>query len=180
MTHPADRKTDVSATDAQHFLKQHENVAAMMQRHLAFGWWALLLYLALGIVLEAMHGFKIEFLLDVSNETRRLLWRLAHAHGTLLALVNIAFALTVKTFSDPGRPSLTFAGRCLMGATILLPTGFFAGGWFVYGGDPGYGIVLVPLGAVMLLVGVLLAARFATSAKAKANPSSPPPKTLRH
>lgn len=180
MTHPADRKSELGPPDAQHFLKQHENDTTTMQRHLAFGWWALLLYLTLGIVLEAMHGFKIEFLLDVSNETRRLLWRLAHAHGTLLALVNIAFALTVKTVSEPGAPSVSFAGRCLMGSTILLPAGFFVGGLFVYGGDPGYGIVLVPIGAVMLLMGVLLAARFATSARPKAKSSLPPAKPSRH
>ena len=65
-------------------------------RHLVFGWWCLLLFLFVGIGLEAMHGFKIGWYLDVSNETRRLMWRLGHAHGVLLSLVNIAFAHTLR------------------------------------------------------------------------------------
>jgi hypothetical protein len=165
MTQPTERKPESTASDAQHFLGEQSVGSATLQRHLAFGWWALLIYLTLGIALEAMHGFKIGYLLDVSNETRRLLWRLAHAHGTLLALVNIAFAFTVKSSGELKAPSLIFAGRCLLGATILLPAGFFVGGLFVYGGDPGYGIVLVPIGAVMLLAGVLLTARFVTTSK---------------
>jgi hypothetical protein len=105
-----------------------------------------------------MHAFKVGYLLDVTNETRRLLWRLAHAHGTLLALVNIAFAFTMVSSSDFSKPSCMVASRCLIGATILLPAGFLVGGTFIYGGDPGYGIVLVPIGAIMLLTGVLLTA----------------------
>jgi hypothetical protein len=31
--------------------------AALAQRHLRFGWWTLLLFLTLGLVLEALHGF---------------------------------------------------------------------------------------------------------------------------
>jgi hypothetical protein len=62
----------------------------LIHRHLRAGWWGLLIYLGLGIALEMLHGFKIGFYLDVSNHTRRLMWTLAHAHGTLLALVNIA------------------------------------------------------------------------------------------
>ena len=59
--------------------------------HLWFGWWALLIFLALGIVLEMLHGFKVGWYLNVENESRRLMWNLAHSHGTLLAFVNLAF-----------------------------------------------------------------------------------------
>ena len=61
-------------------------------RHLRFGWWALTVYVCLGIVLETMHGFKIGWYLDVGNETRRLMFTLGHFHGTMLALVNVALA----------------------------------------------------------------------------------------
>ena len=64
-------------------------------RHLRFGWWALLVFLSLGAVLEGMHGFKVGWYLDVSNETRRLLFTLGHAHGVLLAVLNVVFGLTV-------------------------------------------------------------------------------------
>ena len=62
-------------------------------RHLRFGWWALALYICLGIVLETMHGFKIAWYLDVGNDTRRLMFTLGHFHGTMLALVNVAYLL---------------------------------------------------------------------------------------
>ena len=70
--------------------------ARLAATHLRVGWWALLLFLSLGLVLESLHGFKLQWYVSVGTETRRELWRLAHAHGTMLALVNVAFALTVR------------------------------------------------------------------------------------
>ncbi|PYL06334.1 MAG: hypothetical protein DME34_09145, partial [Verrucomicrobia bacterium] len=57
-------------------------------RNLRFGWWSLLVFLMIGAGLETLHGFKIGWYVDVGNETRRLMFTLAHAHGTALALVN--------------------------------------------------------------------------------------------
>ena len=59
------------------------------RRHVRFGWWTLLVYAALGLALEALHGFKVAAYLDVDNDTRRLMWRLAHTHGTLLGALNV-------------------------------------------------------------------------------------------
>ena len=123
------------------------------ERHLRAGWWALLLYLTLGLALEALNGFKIGWYLDVDNETRQTMLRLAHAHGALLGLCNIAFASTL----DSGRIAAArvgLASACLLAATVLLPAGFLLGGVVIYDGDPGLGIVLVPLGAIALVVGV--------------------------
>ena len=39
-----------------------------------------------------------------------------------------------------------------------MPAGFFLGGTIIYGGDPGLGIILLPIGAVLLLIAVLLTA----------------------
>jgi len=128
-------------------------------RHLMFGWHSLLLFLTLGIVLEGLHAFKSGWYLDVGNEARRLMLRLAHAHGTLLSLVNIAFAWTATTISSQSRDRLVVASLALVAATILLPGGFFLGGLFIYSGDPGFGVWLVPIGALMLLLAVLLTAR---------------------
>ena len=47
----------------------------------------------------------------------------------------------------------------LRAATLLMPAGFFLGGVTVYSGDPGLGIVLVPVGGLLLFVAVLLTAR---------------------
>src|SRR5437763_12905319 len=65
-------------------------------RNLRFGWWSLLVFLSLGGALETLHGFKIGWYVDVGNETRRLMFTLAHAHGMLLALINIAAGFTVR------------------------------------------------------------------------------------
>ena len=70
---------------------------ALVRLHLRFGWWALCGFVLLGIVLEGLHGLKLGFYLDLSNATRRHMWTLAHAHGTLLGLINIAYALTLRT-----------------------------------------------------------------------------------
>jgi len=127
--------------------------------HLRIGWWALLVFLSAGTALELMHGFKLGFYLDVSNETRRLTWTLAHAHGSLLAILNLVFAATLKLVPGWVGTSRLVASRCLIGALILLPTGFLLGGAFVHAGDPGLGILLVPPGAALLFAAVLLAAR---------------------
>jgi hypothetical protein len=130
----------------------------LTRAHLRFGWWMLLIFLTVGLVLEALHGFKVGAYLNVSSETRRLMWTLAHAHGTLLALVNIGFALTVRLLPEWAARERGIASVCLRGATLLMPIGFFLGGVFVYSGDPGLGIVLVPIGGLMLFVAVFLTA----------------------
>jgi hypothetical protein len=45
-------------------------------------------------------------------------------------------------------------GRLLRSATLLIPGGFFLGGTWIHAGDPGVGIVLVPVGALLLVVAV--------------------------
>jgi membrane protein DedA with SNARE-associated domain len=126
--------------------------AQLAERNLRFGWWSLLIFLSLGAVLEMLHGFKIGWYVDVGNETRRLMFTLAHAHGTLLAVVNIAAGLTVRIVDRfTLRPSVSFA---LIWAAILLPAGFFLGGIVIYDGDPGLGVWLVPIGAVLLFYSI--------------------------
>ncbi len=124
-------------------------------RHLRFGWWGLLFFLTLGLVLEALHGFKIGWYLNVDNEVRRLMLTLAHTHGTLLAVVNIAFALTLQFSGERLERAARLASPCLMSAGFLLPGGFLLGGIIIHQGDPGLGILLVPVGGLILLFGVL-------------------------
>ena len=131
-----------------------ETHSILVRRHLLIGWWALLIFLTLGLILESLHGFKAGIYLKVSNETRRLMWTLAHAHGTLLGLINLGFAATLRAV--PGWPerSRSLASGCLAGATLLMPAGFFLGGCFIYAGDPGLGILLVPVGGILLFISV--------------------------
>ncbi|MGE0705608.1 MAG: hypothetical protein AB7P22_16905 [Vicinamibacterales bacterium] len=145
--------------------RQEETAGKRLQtaRHLTIGWWSIFVFGALGLVLETMHGFKLTVYLDVANETRRLMWTLAHAHGTLLGLVHIAFAV-----SAPMLPALSFrqqetVSKALIGASVLLPGGFFLGGIRFYAGDPGVGIILVPPGAILLLLAAFFLARAASA-----------------
>jgi hypothetical protein len=121
------------------------------RRHLRIGWRTLLVFATLGLVLESLQGFKVAAYLDVANDTRRTMWRLAHAHGTLLGAINILFALTLRSSPAPlaAVPRISIA---LIAATLLLPLGFFLGGVVFYAGDPGIGVLVVPLGGVLLLL----------------------------
>ncbi|MBT8132795.1 MAG: hypothetical protein KJO35_11035, partial [Gammaproteobacteria bacterium] len=92
---------------------------------LRFGWTALAIFATLGLTLEGLHLIKSPFYLQM--HMRQDLWTLAHAHGTILALVNILFGLFVARWimdaSARSRSSLA-----LRAAGILMPAGFFLGG----------------------------------------------------
>ena len=117
------------------------------------------MFATLGLVLESLHGFKVRAYLDVSNETRRLMWTLAHAHGALLGVVNVLFGLTLRSAPSTAESRQPFVSKLLVGATFLLPLGFFLGGVSFYAGDPGLGILLLPIGAMLLLAALFLIAR---------------------
>lgn len=119
--------------------------------NLRAGLLALFVFSALGLVLEALHGFKLGFYLDVDNDTRRLMWRLAHAHGALLGLVNVGYALSARAWP---RLEDRLAARALLSALWLMPLGFFLGGVFARGGDPGSSVGLAAAGGVALLFGL--------------------------
>jgi hypothetical protein len=119
-----------------------------------FGLWALLAYLTLGLALEALHGFKVAWYLDF--ETRRLLWTLAHAHGVLVSVLTIGFGMMLGR-AEPA-PWQRLAAACLLAALVLLPGGFLLGGIYVYGGDPGPGVLLSPIGGALLFAAVFLTA----------------------
>jgi len=133
------------------------------RRHVRFGWWSLLVFAIGGLVLESLHGFKVAAYLDVSNDTRRLMWTLAHAHGTLLSVLHVIFGLSVRVFPEMGARNRPLVSRALTGASVLLPGGFLVGGIGFYGGDPGVGILVVPIGAAALIIAVFLLARMAGS-----------------
>ena len=65
--------------------------------------------------------------------------------------MHLAFALTLERL-DRQESALGVASHALVAAGVLLPVGFFLGGVVTYGGDPGLGVLLVPIGAVSLIV----------------------------
>jgi hypothetical protein len=138
--------------------RENRQLPLLAHNHLLVGWWSLLCFLSLGIVLEGLHGFKVTWYLGVNTEIRRLMWTLAHSHGTLISLIHLAFAFSLLQIQTASTKLLTIASQSLLGAGILIPVGFFLGGMFCYTGDPGLGILLVPPGAILLFVSVFLVA----------------------
>jgi hypothetical protein len=148
-----------------------KDTSELTRRHLRFGWYALAGFSLLGIALESLHAFKQGYYLDVGNETRRLMWRLGHAHGTLLALVNMGFGLSLPhlpphaaklgaiTAGPSESASLRRISACLLVAALLMPAGFLLGGCFATDADPGPLVALVPAGAVLLIVAAASVAR---------------------
>ena len=133
--------------------------ARYVRRHLRLGWWSFFAFSTLGLGLELLHGFKAALYLDASQESRRLMWTLAHAHGTLIAIVHLLFAIALRAVPALGGSHQRLISQCLIAAGVLLPGGFFLAGLRVYAGDPGLGILLVPPGAVLLLIALALLAR---------------------
>ena len=131
----------------------------LVTRHLRFGWWSLFAFSALGVALEAAHGLKLGWYLRPASEARRLVLTLAHAHGTILALVNIGFAHYLRDHDPIKLRFIPTASWALLAATVVLPLGFFVGGFVVHGSDPSVGAWLVPPGAILLLLALYFVAR---------------------
>ena len=121
------------------------------QNTLRLGFLLLAVSLGLGVTLEALHGFKLQAYLH--SELRRELWRLAHAHGTLLGLLCLVFSvLGERHLEEPAKSSIA---KLIMLGSVAMPLGFFLGGVLNTEGDPSFGIVLVPLGALALIIGLV-------------------------
>ncbi len=84
----------------------------------------------------------------MDDPIRREMFRLAHAHGTLLSLLLVAAALCARL-------GLLHAPRAawwaLRAAVLAMPLGFLLGGVWHPSVDPGPGVWLVPPAAVLLL-----------------------------
>lgn len=127
-------------------------------RHVRFGWIGLLVFLSMGAILEGLHGFKAGFYLDPHAKLRRELWTLSHAHGTLIALIQLVFAACLMHFGKWRSDRLKIASFFLLDAALLIPLGFFLGGLHPTESDPWVGVYLVPIGALLLLISVGLIA----------------------
>lgn len=123
---------------------------------LRYGWTAIALFLLVGLVLEFFHLVKAPFYVETA--LRRELWTLAHAHGTLLGLINVGFAATGMRCLD-GEAARARASWLLRAGAATVPAGFFLGGIANAEGDPSLFIVLVPAGALLMLAGAIITAR---------------------
>ena len=119
-----------------------------IRRTLRTGWLLLMVSLPFGVTLEALHGFKVQAYL--ASEMRREMWRLAHAHGTLLGILClVSGAIAEAHIPEAVRPRVLAMIRW---GAVLMPLGFFLGGVLNSEGDPSLGILLVPAGALLLVV----------------------------
>lgn len=154
-------------------LDEHSPEAAnCIRHHMRVGWHGILVFGALGMMLEVLHAWKNHAYLGVGNEVRRLMWTLAHAHGLGLSLLQIGYAATLAVVFGELKPRLTRASKALDVSLLLMPLGFFLGGAVPYKSDPGIGIVLVPLGAL-----AFLAAAFWTAAELPTKLPTKPPRS---
>jgi hypothetical protein len=129
--------------------------------HARLGWWMLALFAGGGLVLESLIGLRTPWLLDVGMETRRVMFRLAHAHGALFGLVHVAFATSwhAGLLAAVEPDGLRGPSRLLTFGSVCVPLGFALGGsWFVEA-DPGLGVLLVPIGALAVVAALISIAR---------------------
>lgn len=117
------------------------------------GWASIAVWMAFGLLLEGLLGFKIPPYLD--DLQRRELFRLAHTHGTFLGVVLIVAALCGRRGAAvPPRPART----ALRAGSLVMPLGFLLAGVWHPEGDPGLAIWLVPPGALLVIFGAIVMA----------------------
>ena len=124
------------------------------RKSLRYGFTALLLFVLGGLSLEFLHLIKAPWYLE--NHLRRELWVLGHAHGAVLALFNLAYAALLPRIS-----AAASAGSWLRWGAALVPAGFIGGGIANSEGDPSLLIVLTPLGALAVVIGLALCVKAA-------------------
>lgn len=122
----------------------------MIARLARQGWIGIAVWMSFGLLLEGLIGFRIpEYLND---PVRRELFRLAHAHGTLLSLLLLAACLSARSgIVQPARPGLL----ALMAGAVVMPTGFLLGGIVTYESDPNLLVFLAPVGGVLVIFGIV-------------------------
>jgi hypothetical protein len=126
-------------------------------------WFGLAFWIAFGLLVEGLIGFRSPSYLQ--DSVRREVFRLAHAHGTVLHLLFLIAVYFVRAgISSP--PSAALWSLRL--GVLLMPLGFLLGGIWHYESEPGVGIFLSPLGGVMILFAVIAFA-FSTSRVSQQN-----------
>jgi hypothetical protein len=122
-----------------------------IRKTLRTGWLLLAVALPFGVTLEALHAFKMQAYL--ASDMRREMWRLAHAHGTLLGILCLVSAALADAYVPEAIRARVMA--MIRWGAVLMPLGFFLGGVLNSEGDPSLGILLVPPGALLLIVALV-------------------------
>jgi hypothetical protein len=115
------------------------------------GWLGFAFWMTCGLLLEGLLGYKVPAYL--ADPQRRELFRLAHSHGTLLSLLLVLAGLWIERGHSTPQRAVCVVLRV---GTVLLPVGFLLAGIWHFESDPGFAIWLVPVGAVLIIFGVVL------------------------
>jgi hypothetical protein len=130
--------------------------------HLRFSLVLVALVLASGLVLESLYGMRTRGWMH--DDMRREFVRLAHAHGGLLGLVNVALAFAMGWLHTPELWARRVRVAALLGAA-LVGAGFFGGGVWHGATDPGPLVLLVPAGALLVLASLVAIACLRSAAE---------------
>jgi hypothetical protein len=107
-------------------------------------------WMSFGLLLEGLIAFRIPYYL--SDAVTREMFRLAHAHGTLLSLILVTVGLTVKAGYVSPAAIVTWMLRT---GSILMPVGFLLGGIGNTANDPSPLVFLAPMGGIMIIFGIV-------------------------
>lgn len=118
--------------------------------------------LASGLVLEALFGLRTRAWMD--DAILREFLRLGHAHGGVLALVNVGLAFAMGRLRTPERWARRVRVAALLGA-LLVAVGFTGGGLWHGQSDPGPLVLLVPAGALLLVAALAVVALVRSAAE---------------
>jgi hypothetical protein len=124
--------------------------------HLRLSLVGLASFAALGLVLEGIYGLRLADFID--DPIRREFLRLGHAHGAVLALLNVGLAWAIERRGTPAPWARAIRVAALVGA-VVVAGGFLGGGAWHGPTDPGPMVLLVPAGALLVIGAVLAAAR---------------------
>jgi uncharacterized membrane protein YgdD (TMEM256/DUF423 family) len=130
--------------------EENREIEAVPSRGIARqAWFSLLFWMSMGLLFEGLIGFRAPVYLQ--DPLRRELFRLAHAHGTILSLLLLIVNLyLVKDLISPPKLAL----RSLQAGVVSMPFGFLLGGLWHYESDPNFLIFIAPLGGLLLIFGV--------------------------
>lgn len=116
-------------------------------------WFGLLFWMSMGLLFEGLIGFRAPVYLQ--DPLRRELFRLAHAHGTILSILLLVVNLyLVRDLITLPRIAI----RALQAGVLIMPLGFLLGGAWHYESDPNFLIFLSPLGGLLIIFGIAAAA----------------------
>ena len=114
------------------------------------GWIGIAFWMSFGLLNEGLIGFRIPAY--IADDVRRELFRLAHAHGTLLSLMLLVAAFSINRLTLDWPALGIWALRI---GVVMLPLGFLLGGIWHFKGDPGLGVWLVPPAALLVIFGAI-------------------------